>query len=45
VIDQAVKEFLQDPLGTSLISNWSRVTAAFPDFLDRLKAAVDEDNK
>jgi glucosyl-3-phosphoglycerate synthase len=45
VIDQAVKEFLQDPLGTSLISNWSRVTAAFPDFLDRLKAAVEEDNK
>ncbi|HEU4339897.1 MAG TPA: glycosyl transferase, partial [Planctomycetota bacterium] len=45
VIDQAVKEFLQDPLGTSLISNWSRVTAAFPDFLERLKAAVEEDNK
>jgi len=45
VIEQAVKEFLQDPLGTSLISNWSRVTAAFPDFLDRLKGAVDEDNK
>ena len=45
VIEQAVKEFLADPLGTSLIPNWARVTAAVPDFLDRLKAAVDEDNK
>lgn len=45
VIDQAVKEFLQDPLGSSLIPNWSRVTAAVPDFLDQLKSVVDEDNK
>jgi len=45
VIDLAVKEFLQDPLGSSLIPNWSRVTAAVPDFLDQLKAVVDEDNK
>ncbi len=45
VIDLAVKEFLQDPLGSSLIPNWSRVTAAVPDFLDQLKSAVEEDNK
>jgi len=45
VIEQAVKEFLQDPLGSSLIPNWSRVTAAVPDFLDQLKSAVEEDNK
>jgi hypothetical protein len=40
-----VKEFLQDPLGSSLIPNWSRVTAAVPDFLDQLKAVVEEDNQ
>jgi glucosyl-3-phosphoglycerate synthase len=45
VIDEAVKEFLKDPLGSSLIPNWSRVTAAVPDFLDQLKAVVEEDNK
>jgi glucosyl-3-phosphoglycerate synthase len=45
VIDEAVKEFLKDPLGSSLIPNWSRVTAAGPDFLDQLKAVVEEDNK
>ena len=27
-----------------LIPNWSRVTSAIPDFLERLKNAVDDDN-
>ena len=33
-----------DPLGMPPIPNWNRVVSAIPDFLDRLKAAVDLDN-
>jgi hypothetical protein len=36
---------MEDPLGTSLIPNWSRVTSAIPEFFDMLLSAVDEDNK
>lgn len=43
-IDFAGKETLQDPFGTPLIPNWSRVTSAIPDFLERLARAVEEDN-
>ena len=41
----ASKEFLDDPLRASEIANWNRVTSAVPDFLDRLREAVEEDNK
>jgi glucosyl-3-phosphoglycerate synthase len=44
-IQIAAKEFLDDPLGAPEIPNWNRVTSAIPDFLDRLKEAVAEDNK
>jgi glucosyl-3-phosphoglycerate synthase len=44
-IDLAARVVLEDPLGTPLISNWNRVTSAIPDFLDKLKAAVEEDNR
>ncbi len=44
-IDSAAKAVLEDPLGTPLIPNWNRVTSAIPDFLDRLRMAVEEDNK
>jgi glucosyl-3-phosphoglycerate synthase len=37
--------YLEDPLGIALIPNWNRVASALPDFLERLKSAVDEDNK
>jgi glucosyl-3-phosphoglycerate synthase len=40
----AADSFSQDPLGTPLIPNWNRITAAMPDFLDRLKDAVDLDS-
>lgn len=36
--------FLKDPLGAPQIPNWSRVTSAIPDFLDKLLEAVREDN-
>lgn len=40
----ASEKFLDDPLGSPLIPNWSRVTSAIPDFLDQLELAVEEDN-
>jgi glucosyl-3-phosphoglycerate synthase len=43
-IELASKAFLEDPLRIPLIPNWSRVTSAIPDFLERLKNAVDDDN-
>ena len=38
-------QFLENPIGTPLISNWSRVTSAIPDFFDKLIDAVGKDNK
>ncbi len=43
-IELASKAFVEDPLRIPLIPNWSRVTSAIPDFLARLKNAVDDDN-
>jgi glucosyl-3-phosphoglycerate synthase len=40
----AGKETLEDPLYSPLIPSWNRVTSAIPDFLDRLRAAVNADN-
>ncbi len=39
----AADEYLRDPLGIPLISNWNRVTSAIPDFFETLKQAVDHD--
>jgi len=44
-IKTASKEFLDNPLGTPEIPNWNRVTSAIPDFLSKLRKAVEEDNK
>jgi glucosyl-3-phosphoglycerate synthase len=43
-IELASKAFIEDPLRIPLIPNWSRVASAIPDFLERLKNAVDDDN-
>jgi len=43
-IELASKAFVEDPLRIPLIPNWSRVTSAIPDFLERLEHAVDDDN-
>jgi glucosyl-3-phosphoglycerate synthase len=40
----AAETFRDDPLGTPLIPNWNRITAALPDFLDELKSTVQADN-
>ena len=41
----AGKEFLDNPLSVPEIPNWNRVTSAIPDFLSKLRKAVEEDNK
>ncbi|MCG3148528.1 MAG: Glucosyl-3-phosphoglycerate synthase [Verrucomicrobiae bacterium] len=41
----AADDFLRDPLGIPLISNWNRVTSAIPDFFAQLREAVDADNR
>jgi glucosyl-3-phosphoglycerate synthase len=43
-IEMASKAFVDDPLSIPLIPNWNRVTSAIPDFLERLRNAVDDDN-
>src|SRR5262245_56009877 len=44
-IEIAAKTVTEDPLGTPLIPNWNRVTSAIPEFLERFRFAVEEDNK
>ncbi|MBP1749986.1 MAG: hypothetical protein H6Q52_2525 [Deltaproteobacteria bacterium] len=44
-IKKAAEVIMKDPLGVPLISSWDRVTAALPDVLDRIREAVEEDNR
>ena len=44
-IMKAGEHFFQNPMVTPFIPTWSRIKSAIPDFLQRLKKAVDEDNK
>ncbi len=41
----AAETIMEDPLGAPLIPNWNRVISAIPGILERLKSAVEEDNK
>jgi glucosyl-3-phosphoglycerate synthase len=43
-IQIAGREFLENPLYSPLIPNWSRVTSAIPDFLKQLQDVVEEEN-
>ncbi len=43
-IQIAGKEFMENPLYSPLIPSWNRVTSAIPDYLEKLKKAVDADN-
>ncbi len=38
-------QFLEDPSGSPLIPNWSRVISAIPDFFEKLIDTVKKDNK
>lgn len=40
----AIEDFFNDPLGTPLIPNWNRISAALPGYLGALQEAVDADN-
>lgn len=40
----AADDFFADPLGTPLIPNWNRISAALPGFLGALQESVDADN-
>jgi len=40
----ATEEFFADPLGSPLIPNWNRISAALPGFLGGVQEAVDADN-
>ncbi len=42
---QAADVIMGDPLGVPLIASWDRVTSAIPDILNRIKDAVEDDNK
>lgn len=44
-IGMAAQIFMENPMSTPLIPNWSRVTSAIPDIFEMLKKAVEEDNK
>lgn len=41
----AAQAFMEDPMGSPPIPNWSRVKAAIPDIFEMLKAAVEADNR
>ena len=43
-IVEAGHNFLDNPMETPFIPNWSRVNAAYPDLLRHLRDAVAEDN-
>jgi len=44
-IKKAAEIISDDPLGVPLIPSWDRVTSALPDILDKVKKAVEENNK
>ena len=44
-IIKAGDSFLKSPMDTPFIPTWSRVKSAIPDYLIRLKDAINEDNK
>ncbi|SNR90779.1 glycosyl transferase [Desulfurobacterium atlanticum] len=44
-IKNAEAEFIDDPIDIPFLPAWTRVRAAIPDFVDRLKAAVEYENE
>lgn len=44
-IRKAAEIITEDPLGVPLIASWDRVTSAIPDILNKIREAVEEDNK
>jgi glucosyl-3-phosphoglycerate synthase len=44
-IAMAAQAYIENPMGSPLIPNWSRVKAAIPDVFEMLKAAVEADSR
>jgi glucosyl-3-phosphoglycerate synthase len=44
-IVEAGRTFLDNPMETPFISNWSRVSSADPGLMDDMAAAIGEDNR
>jgi glucosyl-3-phosphoglycerate synthase len=44
-VQTAGQTILENPLGPPQISNWNRIFSAVPDFAEKLRAYVDEDNR
>jgi len=44
-VQTAGQVILENPLGPPQISNWNRIFSALPDFAEKLRAYVDEDNR
>lgn len=44
-IAMAAQAYIENPMGSPLIPNWSRVNAAIPDVFEMLKAAVEADSR
>lgn len=44
-ITMAAQVYMENPMGSPLIPNWSRVRAAIPDIFEMLQTAVDTDGK
>jgi glucosyl-3-phosphoglycerate synthase len=42
-LQAASQQYLEDPLGGTLIPNWNRIVSAIPDFLERVHEAVEQD--
>ncbi len=43
-LKNATTKFISDPVGIPMMSSWVRISAAIPDFQDRLREAVEQDN-
>lgn len=43
-LKKAAANYTSDPVGIPMMSAWARISAAIPDFQDRLNDAVEEDN-
>jgi len=41
----AMAEFVKDPVGIPMLSAWRRIDAAIPDYPERLRDAVEQDNR
>lgn len=44
-LSTAMKEFVKNPIGIPMLPAWVRVSAAIPDFSERIDEAVEQDNQ